>query len=75
MNIKINLNKAKEITKDRLRRERQPLLQKLDIQFQQALEKQLDTSPIVTEKQRLRDITKIVENVNTPEELKNISCT
>jgi hypothetical protein len=70
MAIIIDINKAKDITKDRLRQEREPLLLAQDIAFQRALESNADTSAIVAEKQRLRDITKLVDNVNTVEELK-----
>ena len=70
MAIIIDIDKAKDITKDRLRQEREPLLLAQDIAFQRALETGADTSSIVAEKQRLRDITKLVDNVNTVEELK-----
>jgi hypothetical protein len=66
----VNINKAKDITKDRLRQEREPLLLAQDVAFQRALESNADTSAIVAEKQRLRDITKQVDAVNTLEELK-----
>jgi hypothetical protein len=68
--ITINLNKAKDITKDRLRSERAPLLQALDVQFQRALESSGGTAAIVAEKQRLRDITQLVDIAQTPDELK-----
>jgi hypothetical protein len=70
--ITINLNKAKDITKDRLRTERAPLLAEQDVAFQRALESGADTSAIVAEKQRLRDVTNLVDNVTTLEELKSI---
>ena len=70
--ITINLSKAKEITKERLRRERKPLLEAQDILFMQAQESGADTSAIVTEKQRLRDITKLADAATTPDELKKI---
>jgi hypothetical protein len=70
MAIIIDINKAKDITKDRLRQEREPLLLAQDIAFQRALEINADTSIIVAEKQRLRDITTLVDTVNTVEELK-----
>lgn len=72
--IKINLDKAKDITKERLRAERAPLLQAQDVAFQRAQESGQDTSAIVAEKQRLRDITNLVDQVNTVEELKGLSC-
>jgi hypothetical protein len=73
MGIKINFDKAKEITKERLRQERKPLFEVLDMQFQRALETGTDTSAIVAEKQRLRDITKLADEAQTLDGLKNIS--
>jgi hypothetical protein len=70
MAIIIDINKAKDITKDRLRQEREPLLLAQDIAFQRALEISADTTAIVAEKQRLRDITTLVDTANTVEELK-----
>jgi len=68
--ITINMNKAKEITKARLRIERKPLLEAQDVAFQRATETGADTSAIVAEKQRLRDITKLVDSATTTDELK-----
>ena len=70
MAIIIDIDKAKDITKDRLRQEREPLLLAQDVAFQRALEIKADTSAIVAEKQRLRDITKLVDDADTVEELK-----
>jgi uncharacterized protein YdaT len=72
--ITINIDKAKEITKARLRAERAPLLQEQDVAFQRALESGGDTAEIIAEKQRLRDITKAVDTITTLDELKAISC-
>lgn len=71
--ITINLNKAKELTKKRLRAERESLLAAQDVAFQRALEEGSDTSAIVAEKQRLRDVTKLADSANTLEELKAIT--
>jgi hypothetical protein len=71
--ITINFDKAKEITKQRLRVEREPLMQPLDVAFQRALEIGADTSTIVAEKQRLRDITKAADTATTLDELKAIT--
>jgi hypothetical protein len=73
MGIIIDINKAKDITKDRLRIERKPLLEAQDVAFQRALESGADTSAIVAEKQRLRDITNQVDTMTTVEELKGAS--
>ena len=70
--VSVNIEKAKLQTKDRLRAERAPLLAAQDVAFQRALESGADTSAIVAEKQRLRDITKIVDTLTTIEELKQI---
>ena len=72
--ITINLEKAKAITKERLRQERIPLLGKQDILFMQAQESGADTKAIVAEKQRLRDITKQVDSCKTTDELKALKC-
>ena len=70
--ITINFNKAKEITKERLRQERKPLLEQQDVLFQRSLENNADTSAIVAEKQRLRDITNLVNDATTLEQLKQL---
>jgi hypothetical protein len=70
--ITIDLSKAKEITKDRLRMEREPLLAAQDVAFQRALETGADTTAIVAEKQRLRDITKLADSCTTTDELRNL---
>ena len=74
MSITINLDKAKDITKERLRQERKPLLEAQDILFMQARESGSDTTAIVAEKQRLRDITKQVDSCKTTDELKALKC-
>ena len=74
MNITINMDKAKNITKERLRQERKPLLETQDILFMKAQEEGSDTTAIVAEKQRLRDITNQVDSCTTTDELKALSC-
>ena len=73
MPVNINIDKAKDITKDRLRAERKPLLEAQDVAFQRALETSEDTTAIVAEKQRLRDITNQVDTMTTVDELKTAS--
>jgi hypothetical protein len=72
--ININFDKAKEITKNKLRIEREPLLTALDIQFQRALETDAATSDIVDEKNRLRNITNLVDECSSLDELKELRC-
>ena len=71
--ININFDKAKQITKERLRQERKPLLEQQDVLFQRSLENNSDTSAIIAEKQRLRDITNLVDDASTLEQLKQLT--
>ena len=71
--ITINLTKAKDITKDRLRTDRKPLLEAQDVLFMKAQEEDSDTTAIVAEKKRLRDITKQVDSCTTTDELKALT--
>ena len=68
--VSVNLSKAKEITKSRLRLEREPLLQEQDVLFQRALESGANTADIVAEKQRLRDITTLADACTTTAQLR-----
>jgi len=70
--VTVNVTKAREITKDRLRAKRAPLLAAQDIAFQRALETGADTSAIVAEKQRLRDITKLADASESLADLRSI---
>jgi hypothetical protein len=71
--ITINMDKAKAIIKIRLRVKREPLLAAQDVAFQRALETGADTTAIVAEKQRLRDITNLADAATTLDELKSIT--
>ena len=71
--VSVNLEKAKAITKERLRAERAPLLAAQDVAFQRALESGADTSAIVAEKQRLRDVTDLADGCTTTAELRALS--
>jgi len=75
MPINVDITKAKVITKDRLRADRKPLLEAQDILFMQAQEAGSDTSAIVTEKNRLRDITNQVDSMSTTDALKAATVT
>ena len=71
--VTVNHTKAQTITKDRLRQERAPLLTALDVQYQRATEDGRDTTIIISEKQRLRDVTKLADTATTLDELKALS--
>jgi hypothetical protein len=68
--VTVSLAKATEITKKRLRAEREPLLAAQDVAFQRALESGADTTAIVAEKQRLRDVTNF--SATTLDELRSL---
>lgn len=68
-----DMEKAKVVAKDMLRAKRASVLQELDVQFMLALEKGEDTVAIASEKQRLRDVTKLVDGVSSLSELKEIA--
>ena len=72
--INIDLQRAKDITKDRLRVERTPLLNALDIEMMKNLSDTAKLAEIEAEKQRLRDITLVVDTLNVIDELKDIKC-
>jgi hypothetical protein len=70
--VTVSITKAKEITKNRLRAERLPLLSAQDVALQRALEINADTTAIVAEKQRLRNITSLADSATTLESLRAI---
>lgn len=72
--IDVDIDRAKEITKDRLRIERAPMLADLDIRIMKAIERGDDISGLAAEKQRLRDITGLVADCTTLDELRGLSC-
>ena len=55
MSISINMAKARELHKVKIREARKPLLESLDIDFEKALDTSADTTSIVSKKQALRD--------------------
>jgi hypothetical protein len=65
MPIGIDINKAKDIHKDKIREVRNPLLQAKDVEYMRAQEagNTEKVAEIVAEKQALRDATTIVNDV------------
>ena len=68
--VTVNLAKAKEITKQRIRAEREPLLAAQDVAYMRAMEAGQDTAAIVAEKQRLRDVTSLADACASTAELR-----
>lgn len=73
----LNLKKAKELHKQKLRRERQPKLEKLDVEFTISLEEgdDIKRKEVVQKKKQLRDITKLVDEATSLEEIRQIGLT
>jgi len=68
--LTFDIGQCVEITKERLRREREPLLAALDTQYIRAIEDGTPVAPIIAEKQRLRDITNAAHPGLSLDELK-----
>ena len=73
MAIIIDIAKAKDITKDRLRAERKPKLEALDVEQMKVLGDQDAINAIDGLKQQLRDAPTQVDNLTTVEELKAVT--
>jgi|TARA_R100000501_G_C2590694_1_gene90792 hypothetical protein len=72
MPVTINISKAKDIWKDKIRFARKPKLEELDVEFIKAQENNEDTSAIVTKKQELRDYPAQVDSATTTDEIKAV---
>jgi len=72
--LTVDMPKAVNITKDRLRAERAPLLAAQDVLMLRAQETGASTVAIVAEKNRLRDVTKLADKTGiTLEQLKALA--
>ena len=70
--ITIDISKAKEVWKDKIREKRKPVLEQLDIDFVKAQETSSDTTGIVADKQTLRDLPQQVDTATTVDEIKAV---
>lgn len=72
--ITIDMNKARDIHRARIRDARAPLFAALDVAYQRATETGADTSAIVAKKQALRDVTSdpAIDAAQTTEQLKAV---
>jgi len=72
--ITVDMTKAREIKRDMIRAERNPLLEKLDVEYMRAQEAGDTTlqQEIAAKKQALRDATvdPVIDAATTPDELK-----
>ena len=70
--ITIDITKAKEVWKNKIRSARISALAKLDIDFIKAQEQGNDTTSIVATKQLLRDLPSQVDTANSINEIKAV---
>ena len=70
--ITVDMTKAREIWRDKIREARIPEFARLDAEFMKALETGADTSAIAAQKQALRDAPAdpAIDAATTPDELK-----
>ncbi len=69
--ISVNMDKAKDIWRDKIRQARVQPLADLDTAYMKALETSADTTQIIADKQALRDAPSLssINQATTPEEL------
>ena len=72
MAIFVNIDKAKEVWKEKIRTARKPALEKLDVDFVKAQETSSDTTSIVADKNTLRDLPEQVDTATTVDEIKAV---
>jgi hypothetical protein len=72
--VEVDMPKAREIHRDKLRDIRAPLLAALDVEFQRAYKDPILLDEIEVKKQALRDVTSdpAIDAATTPQELKNV---
>jgi len=70
--IDINIDKAKDIWKNKIREKRKSALEQLDVDFMRANESGADTTAIVSDKQTLRDLPSQVDTATTTDEIKSV---
>lgn len=72
MGITIDITKAKEVWKDKIRGARKSALEKLDIDYTRAVESGGSTTQIVADKNTLRDLPEQVDTATTVDEIKAV---
>ena len=70
--ITIDITKAKEVWKNKIRFKRTGALKKLDLDFMKAQEAETSTTAIVADKQTLRDLPSQVDTATTTDEIKAV---
>ena len=72
MGITIDISKAKEVWKNKIRFKRVRAFKKLDLDFMKAQEAGTSTTSIVADKKTLRDLPAQVDSATTVDEIKAV---
>ena len=72
MPVTINISKAKDIWKDKIRVARKFKLEELDVQYMRAQEAGTSTTSIAADKKTLRDLPAQVDSATTVDEIKAV---
>ena len=72
MGITVDITKAKNIWKEKIRKAREPKIAALDVEFMKAQEAGSDTSAIITKKNELRNFPAQVDSKTTVDEIKAV---
>jgi len=70
--ITIDISKAKDVWKNKIRKARESALTKLDIDYMKAQEQGSDTTSIVADKNTLRNLPSQVDTATTVDEIKAV---
>ena len=72
MGITVDITKAKDVWKNKIRKARESALTKLDIDYMKAQEQGSDTTSIVADKNTLRNLPSQVDSATTVDEIKAV---
>ena len=72
MGITVDITKAKDIWKNKIRKARESAMTKLDVDYMKAQEQGSDTTSIVADKNTLRNLPSQVDSAATENEIKAV---
>lgn len=72
MGITVDIAKAKNIWKNKIRKARESAMTKLDVDYMKAQEQGSDTTTIISNKNTLRDLPSQVDSATTENEIKAV---
>ena len=72
MGVTIDITKAKDVWKNKIRKARESAMTKLDVDYMKAQEQGSDTTSIVADKNTLRNLPSQVDSANTVDEIKAV---